>query len=210
MEVPGGLLEDRLGGVAALQGLGALESRYQARQRAAVNALAHVLGQSLEPVAVRGRGHGVHPLAHGGELARVLGQVHAALLQQCHHGLAVLGDIADLVAGGLEVFEDRNQRGRHIQVVGADVVAPRRVVVVDDGDALVAVGLGLELGPVGHAIGHGRDLLIDGLGHGQLDAGELVDAGRLRGGQHHGLAHALELRHGQLVVDVIRGDAVRR
>ncbi|MQM40111.1 hypothetical protein KBTX_04155 [wastewater metagenome] len=208
-DVAGGAREQGLRGLRPVQRQGPAQSRNQGGDRAAGDGPAHGRRQGVEPAPVGGGVHGVHPIGHPGEGVGLFGEVHAPFLKPFDHGLGVPGDVADAVAGGLEPAEDGDQGGGDVEVVRADVVPPRRVVVVDDGDALVGVGLALQRDPVAGTAGDGIHLCGQRVGHGELDAGERIDPGRLGGGEHHGLAHALELGHGQPIVDAVDGQAVR-
>ena len=66
------------------------------------------------------------------------------------------------------------QRLRHIEVVGADVLATRWVVVVDHGDVLVGIGLGAQGKPAAGTAGEAVDFGGQDDGRAGFDAGQLV------------------------------------
>jgi hypothetical protein len=117
---------------------------------------------------------------------------------------------AGVVALCLQPLQDAEQGGGHVQVVGADVLPAGRVVVVDDGQALVGPGLGLELLPAGRARHQAADFGGNRFGAAQRDAGDGVDAAGADSRHDDGLADALELRQGHPVLYGIHRQALRR
>ena len=80
-----------------------------------------------------------HIVAHGRQCLGVVGQINALFLHLVEQRLGAARQGAGVIALGLEALEYAPQRGGHIEVVGADIVPPRRVVVVDQCDAFVGI-----------------------------------------------------------------------
>lgn len=168
------------------------------------------LRQPGKPAPVVGGAEAFHlagQLAQGG---LVFGQVDPVGHDAVEQGLGGGRQLAGVVALGLQALQDAEQGGGHVQVVGADVLPAGRVVVIDDGQALVGPGLGLELLPAGRAGHQAADLDGDGLGAAQLDAGDGVDAAGPHGRHHDGLADTLELGQGDPVLHGIHRQPFRR
>ena len=195
---------------AFLLGHGLPEAGVHIADRAVLQLGAHALGQHPEVVEIGRRRQRRHAAGNGLEAVAVLGQVDAAVLNHVVQRLGVGGQLAGVVAGLPEAREHLEQRFRHVQLVGADVVTARRVVVVNQRHPLVGIVQRAQAVPALHAGGEH----VDAVGHRprqrQPHAGGLVDLRRLRHRQHHGRDDALQLRHGELVVHRIPGHALRR
>src|SRR5690606_34802821 len=133
----------------------------------------------------------------------VFGQVDTAGLDQFQQRCGAVWQLASVVALRLELAEQVPQGGGHVEVVGADVVASGGVVVVNQRHFFVVIGQGGEALPVVDTRRQPRRLGGAGARYAETQAGQRVEGGRLRGGDHKGLAGALEFRHADPVVHFI-------
>ena len=178
----------------------------------AQRALAHLRLQGRrqggEPVAIVLAAQALYLAGHLGQGIALFRQVDPALLQQVEQCRRTVRQRAGVVALGLQAAEDLQQRLRHVEVVRADVVTARRVVVVNDCQALVGIGRALQVPPALDARAERGDLLRQRFADAETDARQRVELLLAPGGQDHGLAGALQFRHGDLVVQLVARQAV--
>ena len=181
----------------------------KAMQRPALDGLSQGLGERREvaTVIVSGEHHASTVLRFEG--AGVLGKVHARGLKTLEERLGALGHGARPVARTFEEAEHLEERRGHVEVVGSDVVTPRGMVVVDDGDALVGVGSRPKPVPAHQAGREPRELAGQRQRPHHAEPGPRVQLGRPVRRHHVRLALALQLGHGHLVVDFLPGHPVR-
>ena len=177
--------------------------RAQVAERSRHHLVAQPVGQGIEPLGVGVRIDVRHGRRHGIECRAILRQVHAARLQLIEQSLLGIGQRPRLVALVAQALEDAEQGRRHVQVVGADVVAARRVVVVDDGDAPFVLGRVLQGQPAFDAPSQQSHLSLYRGGQGQRETGARVDRRGRHRRDHQRLRDPLQLRHRDAVVDAV-------
>jgi hypothetical protein len=166
--------------------------------------------QGEEPAPVIFALDAVDRAGHVAQRGAVFGEVDALRHDPVQQGFRGGGQLADRVAGVLQGVQHVEQRTRHVEVVGADVLAARRVVVINQGDALVAVRLGAQGQPAVHARGDPAGFLFQDFRRAVLDAGARIVPRPAKGGDHDGLADALQLRQGHAILHRVGRQAVRR
>jgi len=137
-------------------------------------------------------------------------QIHAVGHDAVEQGFRRRRQLADGIAGGLQGVQHVEQRVGNVEVVGADVMPAGRVVVVDDGQALVGVGLAAQGLPAGAARGETVDFGGEHDRRPGLDAGQAVGLRLAQRGDDDGLADALQFGQRNAVLHRVGRQTIRR
>src|SRR5437899_1925858 len=139
-----------------------------------------------------------------------IGHVNAAPGQQVHKRIGIRWNIAYVVAIAKEGAQQFQDRFRNVEIIGTDVLLSGRVVVVDESNPFLRVGLVLKLNPTGDSLNEPAHATIDWNERSDCRTCLAIDTALELSGYRNGFDHSLQLGHRDLVIDTRPGKAVRR